>query len=362
MKKLFFVMMTLVTVSCSEQLTMEDMTEIVPAQIPGSNVDSLIAPEIMRHNDPLLETAITNILQEDVGEYRKWLTATIYVVETGTGKIKASVGLKRSGQNFVPHIDAYDEEQTVMECGSTYLALLSSERVTPEQVFDTGYGIYEDIHGNLVKDHNWRRGGYQQISLERGLEVHSEIAFTIAKEYVYGSNTSEFDGKISTFLAGSPNNAMGILTFYNAIANNGRMMELVSEGKAGVVLHEEIAQPQYVKQLQTGLEQCVSKGLMRKAGRDYVKVSAYGRRIELNKKDWRLELYGYFPSDNPIYTIMVIIEKSYLPASTGGICGPIFAHIVDVLVDLYNLQPLLVRQNEDVDEVIEAVDTVAVAN
>ena len=75
-----------------------------------------------------------------------------------------------------------------------------------------------------------------------------------------------------------------------------------------------------------------------------------------------MELCGYFPSDDPLYTIMVVLEKEGLPASAGGMCGPIFAQTMDLLVETYQLQPMLTRQYEDVDEVIEVVDTVAVAN
>ena len=69
-----------------------------------------------------------------------------------------------------------------------------------------------------------------------------------------------------------------------------------------------------------------------------------------------MELYGYFPSDDPLYTIMVILEKEGLPASAGGMCGPIFAQTVDILVEKYQLQPMLARQYEDVDEVIEVME------
>ena len=75
-----------------------------------------------------------------------------------------------------------------------------------------------------------------------------------------------------------------------------------------------------------------------------------------------MELCGYFPSDDPLYTIMVVLEKEGLPASAGGMCGPIFAQTMDLLVETYQLQPMLTRQYEEVDEVIEVVDTVAVAN
>ena len=314
-------------------------------------------PEVIKHADHELESAITELLQEEVEEYRRWSKAMVYVVETKTGKIKANVGYEFKGKKFIPYTDTYDNEQCEMETGSTYLALLSSGRVSPEYVFDTGCGIYGE-----VRDHNWRRGGYGSISLERALEVRSQVAFTMAKEHVWGSNFAEYEAHITSFLAGKPHEAMGILTFYNAVANNGKMVELVSEGEDGIVLQEQIAAPQYIKELQTGLEHCVSQGLMRKAGRFYTKVSACGRTFITQGNHRRMELCGFFPSDDPLYTIMVVLEKEGLPASAGGMCGPIFAQTMDLLVETYQLQPMLTRQYEEVDEVIEVVDTVAIAN
>lgn len=355
MKKIIYLFVMLVLVSCTDQLTVEEVTEKASVQISESYVDSLIEQVTIKHNDPILENAVIDILQAEVGDYRKWSKTRVCVVETKTGKVKANVALERKGKMFIPYIDTYDQEQSTMETASTYLALLSSGNVTPEQVFDTGYGIYGE-----VRDHNWRRGGYGTISLERALEVRSQIAFTMAKERAYGGDMTEFDAQINSYLAGNPNRAMGILTFYNAIANNGKMVELVSEGEDGIVLQEQISEPQYIKMLQVGLEHSVSQGLMRKAGRDYVKVSACGRTFIKEGNHRRMELYGYFPSDEPLYTIMVVLEKEGLPASAGGMCGPIFAEVVDLLVDTYKLQPMLTQQYENVDDVIEIVDTVSV--
>lgn len=353
MKKYVFLFISLVWVSCTDQLVVEEMTgeHKTPALVKND------APEVMRHDDPKLEVAITELLGEELESYKTWSKAVVCVVETQTGKIKANVAYERKGERLVPCTDTYDQEQEVMECGSTYLALMASGRVTPEHVFDTGYGVYGE-----VRDHNWRRGGYGAISLDRALEVRSQVAFTMAKERVYGGNTAVFEAEINKYLGGNPNNAMGLLAFYNAVANNGKMVKLVSEGDYGTTILEQIAQPQYIEELQTGLEHCVSQGLMRKAGRAYVKVSACGRTFIVKGNHRRMELYGYFPSDDPQYTIMVILEKDGLPASAGGMCGPIFAQTVDLLVEKYQLQPMLARQYEDVDEVIEIVDTVAVAN
>ena len=313
-------------------------------------------PVSIRHRDSVLETGIALHLEQDQQEYKMWSKAIVYVVETKTGKIKANVAYERKGNSFVPYKDTYNQEQSVMECGSTYLALLSTGKVTPEHVYDTGAGIYGD-----VRDHNWRRGGYGTISLERALEVRSQIAFMMAKEQAFGGNTSEFDDLIYSYLGGWPNCAYGILAFYNAVANDGKMVELVSEGAYGNVVQEQIAQPEHIKTLQKGLENCVSQGLMRKAGRDYVKVAACGRTFNLTDSYRRMELCGYFPSDNPLYTIMVILEKEGLPASAGGLCGPIFAHTVDLLVELYRLEPMCSSAfEEETDEIVEVVDTIAV--
>ena len=313
-------------------------------------------PVSIRHRDSVLETGIALHLEQNQEEYKMWSKAIVYVVETKTGKIMASVAYEHKGDSFVPFKDTYNQEQSVMECGSTYLALLSTGKVTPEHVYDTGAGIY----GN-VRDHNWRRGGYGTISLERALGVRSQIAFTMAKEQVFGGNTSEFDDLIYSYHGGWPNCAYGILAFYNAVANGGKMVELVSEGEYGNVVQEQIAQSEHIKTLQKGLEYCVSQGLMRKAGRDYVKVAACGRTFNITDSYRRMELCGYFPSENPLYTIMVILEKEGLPASAGGLCGPIFAHTVDLLVELYRLEPMFSSAfEEETDEIVEVVDTVAV--
>jgi cell division protein FtsI (penicillin-binding protein 3) len=42
-----------------------------------------------------------------------------------------------------------------------------------------------------------------------------------------------------------------------------------------------------------------------------------------------LSFAGYFPADNPLYTCIVCIKKSGLPASGGGMSGVVFHHIAE---------------------------------
>ena len=67
-------------------------------------------------------------------------------------------------------------------------------------------------------------------------------------------------------------------------------------------------------------------------GHEYIDVAACGRTLRFQDNSFRMELCGYFPTNNPQYTIMVVLEKDGLPASAGGMCGPLFSQIVDGLL------------------------------
>ena len=137
------------------------------------------------------------------------------------------------------------------------------------------------------------------------------------------------------------------VSFYNAIANNGKMMkprfvkQLVKDGQVirefePEVLKERIAKPQAIKTMQTILEHVVSQGLGRKAGSKSFKVAGktgtaqvadqYGSYHSGTTRYW-LSFAGYFPADDPRYTCIVCLKKSGLPASGGGMSGVVFHKI-----------------------------------
>lgn len=139
------------------------------------------------------------------------------------------------------------------------------------------------------------------------------------------------------------------VTFYNAIANNGKMMrprfvkKVVKNGETikefpPEVIKERIAKPTAIKTMQTILEHVVSQGLGRKAGSPHFKVAGKTGTAQVSQgkagyksgivKYW-LSFAGYFPADNPRYTCIVCIKKSGLPASGGGMSGVVFHHIAE---------------------------------
>ena len=255
--------------------------------------------------------------------------AIVYVVETETGTVIAHSSLEDTGNYIIPYEDTFDKENNYIIGGASYLALLWSGNVTPSTTFDTNAGVYESQSGSLVRDHNWRRGGYGPVSLEFALTHRSEVGFTKAFEQAYGKDKERYNSQISFYCNEQPNKLQGILTFYNAIANGGRMVKLCEPGDSTItVIHEQIAPPEFIRQVQEGLEHCVSEGLYRKAGNEYTDIAACGRSLRLTDNRFRLEMCGYFPTRNPKYTIMVVMEKDGLPASAGGMCGPLMSQIV----------------------------------
>lgn len=276
-------------------------------------------------NDKELEATVSQLLQSGMKE-TDCTKGLVYVVETETGAIKAKVALAAKGKKFVPFEDTYNEEQKDMMMGPTYLALLSTGEILPEYRIDTGSGIYKD-----VIDYNWYRGGWGIITVEEAFYLCSRVGFTRLKEDAFRGNTAAFDRKISTYLANMPDSPLGMLTFYNAVANDGKMVKLTTEGGDITVLNEKIAEPEHIKMLQQGMRKAVETGLLKKAGRCNAAAAASGRSFEIGNGYRRMELFGHFPIEKPQYTVMVIMEKKSLPASAGRMCAPIMASIVDKL-------------------------------
>jgi len=314
------------------------------------------------------------------------------LMEVKTGDIKAIVNMQRGADGeyheMVNNAISYRCEPGSVFKVASFLVALDDGVVDTSFVIHTGSGVME-MHGRPMKDHNWRRGGYQDINMARALEVSSNIGVSYIIDKFYGNNPTKYvqglyrvgiheDLKLplvgyhapwirmpdtkttdrSQYWSKTTLPWMSIgyetqiapintVAFYNAIANNGKMMQprfvkqLVKNGEVvkefePVVLKERIAKPQAIKTMQTILEHVVSQGLGRKAGSKSFKVAGktgtaqiadqYGGYHSGTTRYW-LSFAGYFPADDPRYTCIVCIKKSGLPASGGGMSGVVFHHI-----------------------------------
>ena len=324
---------------------------------------------------------------------KKWdasMGVTI-LMEVKTGDIKAIVNMRRmeNGQYYERFNDAISyrcEPGSVFKVAS-FLVALDDGVVDTSYVIHTGCGIL-NMHGAKMKDHNLHRGGYGDINVARALEVSSNIGVSYVIDHYYGSNPRKYvEGlyrvgigqdlklpivgylppKIRMPDTKTTNRALywskttlpwmsigyetqiapiNTVTFYNAIANNGKMMrprfvkgfmregQMIAETQPEVI-KEQIAKPSTIKTMQTVLRHVVSQGLGKKAGSHSFQVSGKTGTAQVAKAggyktgttEYWLSFCGYFPSDNPQYTCIVCIKKMGLPASGGLMSGGIFHHI-----------------------------------
>ena len=320
------------------------------------------------------------------------------LMEVQTGDVKAIVNMARVGDGQYAEainsaISYRCEPGSVFKVASFLVAL--DDGVIPHDTsfqIPTGCGIME-MHGRPMKDHNWRRGGYGTISVARTLEVSSNIGTSYVIDKFYGGHPEKYveglyrvgigeDLKLPLVGYRAPNirkvdtkttdrskywskttlpwmsigyetqiAPINTLAFYNAIANDGKMMQprfvtkVMKDGETvqeypPVVLKERIAKPETIKMMQTLLTHVVSQGLGKKAGPLSRAFKVAGKTGTAQIADERggyhsgitrywLSFAGFFPADNPRYSCIVCLRKSGLPASGGGMSGVVFRHIAE---------------------------------
>ena len=252
------------------------------------------------------EKAISTLLQNKVKEL-SGKGGEVYVMETQTGRIIAKVKSGTTTDN---------EEWLGFYFAPTYLALLETGKINPTDTIDTGAGVYKNTY-----DHNWRRGGYGKISLEEALMLSSKIGLIKATEIVGSIDLTKYiDGC----------NIWALLTFYNAVANGGKMVQPIGWGNT-IVKNEQIASKENIGHLQRALRQNVKDRLGKKANSSKVEIAGHGRSFKLSSDIYRMEFVGYFPASNPKYTMLVVLEKNGLPAGS-GFCSPLFKDIAEALI------------------------------
>ncbi len=315
--------------------------------------------------DSTLQVNVTSILEEKLSEINAQ-SGQVIVMEVQTGQIKALVGLTRKDStNYQPCENFSVWQSTGLMHPISLLAALETGKVKLSDKVDTGDGIYQ-VHGRELKDHNWHRGGYGELTVQEGLAASSNIATYKTMEKAFGDNPQTFFDLLANMSYGKPDSITGIanlqpykiteknitwncigyeqlispiqvLTFYNAIANNGKMIQPQLYKDSVVVVNPQIASKASIDSLKKALVFNITDGLGQSAKSDKVVVAGMQGTSslstnEISTKDmYAVEFCGYFPTDNPKYSIIVSINKTGLPASGGLMAGDAFRQIVDTM-------------------------------
>ena len=316
--------------------------------------------------DSTLQVNATAILESKLSEINAQ-SGQVIIMEVQTGQIKALVGLTRKDSTNYQSCENFSVWQsTGLMHPISLLAALETGKVKLSDKVDTGNGIYQ-IHGRELKDHNWHRGGYGELTVQEGLATSSNIAIYKTMEKAFGDNPQTFFDLLANMSYGKPDSINGIaslqpykiteknitwncigyeqlispiqvLTFYNAIANNGKMIQPQLYKDSVVVINPQIASRASIDSLKLALAFNITDGLGHPAKSDKVLVagmqgtSSLSTNEDSTKDMYAVEFCGYFPTDNPKYSIIVSINKTGLPASGGLMAGDIFKKIIDNII------------------------------
>lgn len=351
--------------------------------INGSDIVSTVDIRIQ----DITEKALHNKLQELDAE-----SGTAIVMEVATGEVKAITnlgrvreGVWRESKNFAV--------SDLSEPGSTFkvvsmMVALEDGLVHPDDIIETGNGLYT-VGSSVVRDHNAHRGGYGTITADKAIRYSSNVGVAKIIMNAYQNDPGKFvegiyrigiqkDLELEIPGYGIPNirhpkdsirywskttlpwmsfgyetqvPPIYTLNFFNAIANNGKMMKPIFvkeiqengktiEKKKPIVVNEHICSDSTLLLIRQMLDDVVNAegGTGKPAKSDLLRVSGKTGTAQLSQGSsgygygHQVSFCGYFPSEEPKYSCIVVIRRPRNGAPSGGyMSGTVFKQIAEDL-------------------------------
>lgn len=312
----------------------------------------------------------------------------VVLMEVKTGDVKAIANLQRDSKgNYYEYYNYAIGEST--EPGSTFklaslMAAFEDGLVNLKDSVNTEQGVVK-FYDATMKD--TKQGGHGKITVQRVFEVSSNIGVAKVITSGYSKNPQKFidrlykmnlhqplglqiAGEGKPFIKDTQDKTwsgislpwishgyevsmtpMQILTFYNAVANNGRMVQpkFVKEIKSKrnvvrkietKVINEAICSPATIEKAKKMLEGVVENGtatnlknpnykIAGKTGTAQVANAKYGYKYD-SKVSYQASFVGYFPAENPKYSCIVVVNAPSNNVYYGNlVAGPIFKEVAD---------------------------------
>lgn len=322
------------------------------------------------------------------------------VMEVATGEIRAIANFTKVSDGEYAEKFNYAIAESA-EPGSTfklasYLAALEDKKIDTSSLVDCEGGTYKIYHkGWVLKTIRDSHEGAGVLTVKQAFEESSNAGIAKLILRHYSDNPRKFTDRLHALhlnekaglqIPGEgspliktpssrswskltlPQMAYGyelqmtplqMLTFYNAVANNGTMVAPLFvreirrlgntiENFEPKVLDEKICSDETLGKLRAMLEGVVELG----TGKDIIRNPLYkaaGKtgtaQVANGKLGYRVRKYqssfcGYFPADNPKYSMIVVINDPKDGYYAASVAGPVFREVADKIyandVDMYN--------------------------
>ena len=329
-----------------------------------------------------------------------WGTAILMEVKTGEIKAIANLG-KRNGDYFETDNFALGP-RGCYEPGSTFklvslMVALEDGVVDTSNVFDTGNGQWYKSGRRISDTH-----GNGEITVKQIFEKSSNIGVAKIITTYYEKNPKKYVDRVYSFginkplgldingegqpffkypgdsdwwgttLAGmsygyeTKMTPVQILNFYNAVANNGKMIKphIVKEVRENGALVKkyktEVLNPMIASRETIGKAQAMLKGVCvngtgKGLNSEYFNIAGKTgtARIATSSEGYNAGMYlasfvGYFPADDPKYSMIVTFNNPRGGGYYGGsVAGPVFKEIAEKVYAFQVLADQPIEDNED---------------
>ncbi len=309
---------------------------------------------------------------------------TVILMDVKTGHIKAVANFTKDSDGQYREKFNYAIAQS-SEPGSTFklasfLIALEDGIVDTGTMIDTGNGTYR-VHRHTIRDTR----AYGEISVKRAFEVSSNTAIVRIIHEAYKDNPAAFTKKLQALrlheptglqipgegnpLIKTPDNKswsgltlpqmaygyelhmtpLQMLTLYNAIANDGKMVaplfvkEIRHLGNTlqlfdTRVIKDKVASAKTIRALQEMMEGVMEHGTGKSiqpsrytmAGKTGTAQMADGS-AGYSRRRYQSSFAGYFPADNPKYSMIVVIQNPKNGYYGASIAGPVFRELADMV-------------------------------
>lgn len=374
-------------------IPIESKEEIAPQ--PGHDVYTTIDVELQ----DVAEDALLGALRHHGAEH-----GCVVLMEVKTGRIKAIANLGVSKDSTYTENYNYAAGEVTYP-GSTFklataAALIEDGIVAGNTKVFVGEGrlVIDAKTGKAIVDHD--KPETPELTVKRAIEVSSNVAVASLANTYYNSARQKFYNHLVDFgftrpidielpgtampILAEPKKWSGVsaaylahgyellitplhvLTFYNAIANNGTMVkpylvEKVREYNTTIdstvttVLNERICSEKTIKQLQEILVGVVENGTATNLKTDYLHVAGKtGTAViaktktgeNIGRKIYQASFCGYFPAETPEYSMIVVINSPSQNGYYGNVvAGSIFKEVADKVYSLsLDMHPAVNKQ------------------
>jgi len=365
-------------------------------KIAGGNWREIKGGKILETENGLdLVTAIDIDLQDYVDDILKEQLSklkadygSVVIMETETGYIKAMANVKRYDNETFAEVLNYAVGENLAP-GSTFklpvlMAALEDDCVDLDDIIDTGNGhiMYHGVAVDDAADHSYGKIPVWQVfakssnvgmlkiiddnyvkkgKIKHFLKQLNAIGIgDISGVDIYGENKPMIKTpEHHDWAASTPGmiahgyevtiSPLQLLTFYNAVANDGVMMKpqivkyiekngLVVKEFKPVVLNPMICSKSTIKKAQKILRDVVEVGTAKSINSSEYNISGktgtaehYDTETGTHNETYRASFVGYFPSENPVYSIIVVINKPLTDYYGAYAAAPVFKKIADKL-------------------------------